>query len=211
MKKVPLLLLACIGLTVFSGILRGRIDSRWGREEMTASAERIESMPKTLGMWHADELSKLSDSASRMLRCEGNVVGSYVEESTGHQVSMVFLVGPTGPLAVHTPEVCYGSNNFSVVENRAQKIITDVDGTDHEFSVITFKENRAGNRLLRVYYAWNYDGNWRSPAHPRTSFAGRPMLHKIQIATHALTTNGEADAGERFLIDNLPNLGALIK
>lgn len=212
MKKATTLLVACIGLTVFSGVLRGRMDARWGGEEMTAAANRVESIPQSLGNWQAAELHNLDEAAKRMLRCEGDVVGSYVDQSSNDLVSMVFLVGPTGPLAVHTPDVCYGSSNFTIAEKKRKKVIIDSEGESHEFSVITFKENRAGNRLFRVYYAWNHDGEWKSPPHPRTSFAGIPMLFKIQIATNViLQTKDEVDAGERFLQQNLPLLDEIYK
>lgn len=205
MKKSSVLLFACLSLTVFSGILRGRIDYRWGAsDELIAAAERVGTIPMSLGDWVATEKEQLSDSAVKMLRCTGNLVGAYANPKN-ELVSMVFLVGPAGPLAIHTPDVCYGSNNYSTVEAKRKKTIVDSEGNEHEFSVITFKENKAGNRLLRVYYAWNYEGDWVAPAMPRTAFAGIPMLYKIQVATNAISQNDEeSDAGERFLQENLP-------
>ena len=139
-----------------------------------------------------------------MLQCTGNLVSTYVDSSQpNRQVNMIYLVGPAGPLAVHTPEVCYGSNNYQVVERARSKTITDVDGKQHAFSVITFRENRAGNRRLRVYYGWNRDREWVAPSIPRTAFAGVRSLHKLQIATH-LEGDEEVDAGERFLQESLP-------
>ena len=207
MNKTTTLLIAGLVLTILSGILRGRIDTRWASHELQQAAVRVNSIPKTLGDWTAPELRQLDDDAARMLRCEGHTVGSFQEQGSKDLVSMVLLVGPAGPLAVHTPDVCYGSNNYTVARNRERKIIVDSEGNEHEFSVITFKENRAGNRLLRVYYAWNHAGEWVAPSSPRTSFAGIPMLYKIQIATHAIHGGeGDIDAGERFLQENLPQL-----
>ena len=192
-------------MTVFSGVLRGKIDYRWGvSDELVAASQRVDAIPTSLGDWVAKEKEQLSDAAVKMLRSTGDFAGSFVNPAN-ELISMVFLVGPAGPLAIHTPDVCYGSNNYSTFEAKRKKTIVDSEGNEHEFSVITFQENKAGNRLLRVYYAWNYKGDWVAPAMPRTAFAGVPMLYKIQVATNAISRNdGELDAGERFLRENLP-------
>ncbi len=206
MKKSTQLLIACFVLTVLSGVLRGRIDSRWGIEELTNAANSVESLPLSFGDWSTDEITSLDEEAANMLRCAGNAVGSY-RNPAGELVSMIYLVGPAGPLAVHTPDVCYGSSNFRVFETTKPTAIVDANGNEHDFSVITFKENKAGDRPLRVYYAWNRNGEWVAPSVPRTAFAGVPMLYKMQVATHSVEKDENGlDAGERFLRDALPHL-----
>jgi len=204
MNKI--ILAACLALTVLSGIVRGRLDQRWGiSPEMSEAAERVHSIPSQLGEWTARELTGLSDETVNMLRCDGNVVGQYVHRTNGGHASMVFMTGPAGPLAQHTPEACYGSNNFSIHEKTKQIVVEDLAGQKHDFSVVTFKENNAGDRLLRVYFAWNRDGEWVAPASPRTSFAGVRHLYKIQVATNDISDN-EIDAAQKFLRENLPML-----
>lgn len=195
----------CVALTVLSGVLRGVIDQRWGvSEEMQAAALRVESLPEQVGDWKATHITVLDEEAANMLRCAGSTVRSYVHAETGEAVSLIFLVGPAGPLAIHTPEVCYGSSNFTTVEARKRKLIKDVKGNEHPFSFITFSENKVGQRLQRVYYAWNRGGKWMAPDSPRTSFAGIPMLYKVQVATNAIGGETEMDAAEKFLRDSLP-------
>ena len=205
--KTLILLVLCVSLTVLSGFLRGMVDQRRGMAQgMKEAAIRVEALPEKIGDWKATRVEPLDDDAASMLRCAGSTVRSYVNTQTGESVSLVLLVGPAGPLAVHTPEVCYGSLNFTTVQPRQRKIITDVNGNEHPFAFITFEENKVGHRLQRVYYAWNRSGTWVAPHSPRTSFAGVPMLYKAQIATNAVGDQAEMDAAEKFLRESLPLL-----
>lgn len=205
--KTVLLLIMCVSLTILSGVLRGMVDQRWGMDESSnEAAVRVEGLPEQLGHWKAVHVDELDDEAKKMLRCVGNTVRNYVHEQTQESVSLVLMVGPAGPLAIHTPEVCYGSANFTTAEKRQQRLIKDVNGDEHPFSVITFEENKMGKRLLRVYYAWNKAGDWKAPASPRTSFAGVPMLYKLQLATNSIDESTNMDAAEKFLIENLSAL-----
>lgn len=201
-----ILLVACIILTVLSGVLRGRIDYRWGvSEEFQAAAERVNAMPTQLGGWKTGGLEKLDKQAKQMLRCTGDVFGTYIN-SSGEQVNMTCLVGPAGPLAIHTAEVCYGSSNYTVLGQVERITLVDDAGEEHQFAVVMFEENRAGNRPLKVYYAWNRDGKWIAPESPRTAFAGTSMLYKLQVATMAIDEDGDQDAAANFLKQNLPKL-----
>ncbi len=211
MKSTNIILIAGLILTILSGVLRGKLDSRWNADQLTAAAERVNALPAELGGWTAKQIKPLPDPAVEMLRCPGSAVGSY-SNSKGDLVSAVFLVGPAGPLAVHTPDVCYGSNNYTIHEPTRRTTIVDANGIEHPFSVITFRENSAGNRLLRVYFAWHDEGAWVAPEVPRTAFAGTPMLYKLQVATHSVTKDEtNLDAGERFLRDSIPLLQQMLK
>ena len=206
MNRTSVLLICCLCLTVLSGYLRGTIDSRWGNQELTQAAEVVVSTPNVLGSWTTSEKNSLDVEAAKMLRCSGNFVANF-SNSKGDLVNVVMLVGPAGPLAVHTPDVCYGSNNYTIHEPTRQTTIVDENGEEHQFSVITFRENNVGERLLRVYYAWNRSDEWVAPGFPRTAFAGVPMLYKIQVATNQVSRDAnDLDAGERFLREALPRM-----
>jgi len=201
------ILLACLFLTVVSGVIRGRMDQRWGpTPEMVAAADRVAAIPTQIGSWQAITLDQLSAEAVAMLRCTGNVFRVYAHQSTGKRVTVVLMVGPAGPLVMHTPAACYRGSNYRHQQSRTRKQIVDRVGNEHEFSVTTFRENNAGDRLLRVYYSWNHRGQWQAPAGARTAFAGVPMLYKSQGATHDIA---DVDAAETFLRDALPELQAV--
>ena len=202
-----LLLTVCVALTILSGVLKGTMDHRWGySDEFQHAAERVNEIQPTLGGWTTTELQPLEDQARKMLRCTGDVFGVY-RNAAGEEVNMTFLVGPAGPLAIHTAEVCYGSSNYAIQGGVRREKLVDVSGIEHEFAVVRFKENRAGNRPLKVYYAWTEgNANWVAPQSPRTAFASVPMLYKIQVATYAV--NQKDDAAVNFLKQCLPFLRA---
>ena len=203
-SKLTLLAL-CVALTLLSGVLRGVVDQRWGYgEEMLQAAERVASFPMEIGPWKATEDGKLDDEAAAMLRSVGSVLRRYTHEATGETISLVFLVGPAGPLAIHTPEVCYGSNNFTVVDPRGRSIVEDVQGNEHPFSVVTFAENDLRQRRQRIYYAWNHQNTWIAPEQPRSAFAGLPMLYKVQVSTYLQGDGERQDAANKFLSVCLP-------
>jgi hypothetical protein len=203
----------CLALTLGSGVLRGRMDYRWGpSSEMLAAAGRVAELPVQIGAWQAVRREHLDEQAVAMLRCTGNILRVYMHEPTGRQVSLALMVGPAGPLAVHTPEVCYRSTNYREQESRRRTRIVDRAGGRHDFFVTTFRENRAGERLLRVYYAWNLNQEWVAPAGARTAFAGVSMLYKIQAATFVGEGDEpEADAARDFLEDALLEIQAAFK
>ena len=208
-----LLPLICLLLTLASGVLRGRIDHRWGpTEEMRVTAERLEELPRTIGPWQATgEFSSLDEETVKMLRCTGNVYADYVDPASGEKVSVILMYGPAGPLAVHTPDVCYASSNFTQRRDRRRETIAgDADQT-HEFWSIEFEENAVGNRPLQVTYGWKSSEAWVAPHEARTAFAGIPVLHKVQVASHDVTQGSKVGAGVRFLSDALPILEEICK
>ena len=211
MIRRNILLLACLVLTISSGVLRGRVDYRWGvSEDFLMAAERVRAIPKQLGEWEAEKMERLDEQAQSMLRVSGDVFARYATP-TGEHVSMTFLVGPAGPLAIHTAEVCYGSANYTIQGGVQRETIIDDAGTEHQFAVVVFRENRVGNRPLKVYYAWNKGDRWIAPVSPRTEFAGTPMLYKIQIATADVGAddNTHVDSAAKFLKQNLPKLNQI--
>lgn len=212
MKHTKILLVAGLTLTLLSGLLRGYIDQRWGASEtMQRAAAKTTEFPKAFGAWKLvnDDggFRELDPDSTNMLRTEASLVGRYQHRETGQQVLMIFMIGPAGPLAQHTPDVCYASMNYELIDDRRGVQIRDRDNQEHAFSVASCRERRPGGGLVRVYYSWNQQGRWRAPAIPRTAFAGVPMLYKIQVSTTDVPEeNGVPDAGEQFLRDSLPAL-----
>ena len=76
-------------MTVFSGVLRGKIDYRWGvSDELVAASQLVDAIPTSLGDWVAKEKEQLSDAAVKMLRCTGDFGGSFVNPANSVSVRM---------------------------------------------------------------------------------------------------------------------------
>ena len=118
----------------------------------------------------------------RMLSCAGYVNRQYVNRKTGQTVWLAVMLGPAGPIAVHTPEVCYSSRAYQIQDPRTGISITDSREQAHTFWSVFFRGMTPSADQLHVCYAWYGKGGWEASTSPRFEFAGEPMLFKLQIA-----------------------------
>lgn len=203
--------LACgllLALTLFSGVLHGRMSNRWGPTSRLAEAGQLLSgLPDEIGDWQqAGPAQELSGEAAAALECSGYVIRNYVHRDTRETVTVGLLVGRAGPMSVHTPEVCYSSREFPMVAGPERQVLKTADGVQHEFWRTTHKSTRLEGTALRAYYGWNDGQRWTAAEHPRFAYAGKPYLYRLQLAVPAPLAADEhyEDAGLRFLRDLLP-------
>jgi len=141
-----------------------------------------------------------------MLECTGYFVRNYQNQATGDLVSVTLLLGPPGPISVHTPEICFPSKNYQVLGKREQVAISGADGEDDQFWALSYKANNLRGDTLRVYYAWSTGGRWSASGDPRFKFAGQPYLYKIQLSS-PLPPGADLESDDpcrKFLQDFLP-------
>jgi len=118
----------------------------------------------------------------QMLSCAGYVNRKYVDRETGDVVSLAIYVGPPGPIAVHTPEVCYSSRDYTAEGARKRVDFPGSNEIGHTLWNTRFRSNNAIGERLSVYYGWLADDAWTAAESPRFAYAGSPMLFKLQIA-----------------------------
>lgn len=177
------LLTVLLSITLLTGALHGRLTQRWGPvPDLAAAAEHLNSFPREFGDWQLLNMTPMEESTVQMLECAGYVNRQYVNRKTGETVSLAIMLGPSGPIAVHTPEVCYSSRAYSIQEPRKSISLTDSKGQVHSFWSLAFRANTLSADQLRVCYAWCENGLWEASKSPRFQFAGRPLLFKLQIA-----------------------------
>jgi hypothetical protein len=154
-------------------------------------------------MQSSDQLDKVSKN---MLECDGYFARTYVHQGTGDTVSVTVLLGPAGTIAVHIPEICYGSKNYSSRSERRRVAIAGQTRVKDEFWMIDFRRDNLRGDTVRSYYAWSTGRGWMAPDEPRYAFAGQPYLYKVQLS--GLTpTEGEHEMDSschRFLQDFVP-------
>ncbi len=136
----------------------------------------------------------MADSEIRMLSCAGYVNRKYINRDSGRTVSLAIYVGPSGPISVHTPEVCYSSRDYIPEAGHKREEFTDSSNRKHSLWGITFRANNAVAERLRVYYGWLADEEWLAADSPRIAFAGSPILFKLQIAALVPPGSGSEDA-----------------
>ena len=196
--------LIAMGLTVASGAVFGKMSNRWGpSQDSLAAASKLESFPEEFGNWKLQSEERMSDNVVKMLECSGHISRVYVNQESGERVSVAVIVGPSGPIAVHTPEVCFSSRAHKTLESRQA---TAVGNSDDQLWAMTFESNDLNANLIRVYFGWTPGNRWEATKNPRVSLAWCPYLYKIQLASHLpagtdLTSN---DPCKNFLKDFIP-------
>ncbi len=176
-------------LTLFSGVVHGFLDGRWSTPaDMQAKGKLLDQIPQRFGDWALTESTPLDDGAARLLRCYGANVGVYKNEKTSDVVSAALLFGPRGPIAVHTPEVCYSSIGTTQVGETVVETISTTT-RQHQFWSAEFAENSQPDPTLSVWYAWSDGGTFQASRYPRVWLT--ESLYKIQVAGPIGTASNE--------------------
>ena len=194
--------LCAIALVGLGGRIHGELSNRWGvATDVIALGERLRQVPLELGDWRAREDKELSESTISLLECKGYLNRSYVHQGTGEVIAVAVMFGPKGPIAVHTPEVCYSSREVQQNEKR-QAVSADYDGKENHFWKLSFSTNTLEKGKLSVMYAWSDGGAWQASEAPR--FWATDYLYKIQTAAQGL--GGKETSTDEFLRVFLPEL-----
>jgi hypothetical protein len=169
-----------LGLTLFSGVVHGYLDGRWSSKTDSISiGGRLQDLPQRSGDWVLSRTSELSEGAAQMLQCYGSEMREYRNEQTDARVNVAVLFGPRGPIAVHTPEICYSSNGTSPTRPRQIESISTVTRR-HELWSVQFSRNQEPQPSLEVWYAWTVGARWQASKYPR--FWVTENLYKVQVA-----------------------------
>src|SRR5205814_1464998 len=133
---------------------------------------------------------------------------------TGSVVSLLVACGRPGPVAVHTPEICFPGAGYQPT-GEAPRLTLDLPrgGAPVEYRAATFKHaDEATPEQVRVVWLWNGKGAWSAPDNPRWQFAGLPVLYKVYVTAEFLPRNAETDGDvcRDFLREILPALDAVI-
>lgn len=196
-------LFLAVTLTLTGGALFGQYSQRWGPPpDLQAAAAQLELMPEAIGPWRVVEAKSLDESIVGMLECAGHVNRQYLNGESGAVVKIFAIVGPPGPTAVHTPEVCYSSRAYEKTATRELESIKSSTGVEHAFWRIDFSSRNLMASKLRVYYAWSRGQRWEASEAPRYQHAGAPLLYKIQLAANTppdAIMKGQEDPCREFL------------
>jgi hypothetical protein len=194
-------------LTLATGVIHGWMRNRWGpTADAQAAVRRLQGIPEQFGDWRCQATEKLDAASLKMLECHGYLVRRYVNQRSREIVSMFLLLGPAGPIAVHTPEICFPSHAYKSRSERQQVSINNSQGPADEFWALTYQASNLRADVLRVYYGWSTGSRWIAPADARFAFAGSAYLYKIQLSAGVPPgVNPEtSDTARRFLADFVP-------
>lgn len=194
-------------IAVASGLSHGWLDGRWvDKPDVEAIGAKLKDLPEQLGEWSLVENQELPKAAISILQCYGHSLNVYRNSKTGSRLSVALLFGPRGPIAVHTPEVCYSGVGIEQSGKTEMEVIR-VDEEVHTFWRVNLLSKPALKPALEAYYAWSDGGNWQAADYPRVWLTGE--LYKIQLACSP-TEPGQSPDAIQFLQLFLPKIQPLL-
>jgi hypothetical protein len=195
---------ATVGLTLIlvGGVAHGLMSNRWGVPvDQQARGQQLREIPLVIGPWEATEDKEMAESTIALLECQGYINRIYVHQLTGEAVSVAVLFGPKGPIAVHTPEVCYSSRDYTQKKER-QPTAIDAEGVTAELWNLDFEANNIEKSRMTVYYGWSDGQGWQAAERPR--FWRTDYLYKVQTSCQPSGAGGDPTLD--FLSHFLPAL-----
>ncbi|TWU54479.1 hypothetical protein Poly51_31980 [Rubripirellula tenax] len=202
-----LALVVLVSLVLVSCLVHGYLDGRWAANtNLQDQGKLLEGIPSQVGQWKLSKTSELDEKASQLLRCFGSTVREYSNEATGESVNVAIMFGPRGPIAVHTPEVCYSSVGTEIVRERDIESIA-VGEMKSDLWSVQFATDSSDIPSLDVWYAWSSGGPWEARENPR--FWLTDNLYKIQVA--GPVGSGEHRPVKEFLTEFLPAASLALK
>jgi len=170
--------LSAVLAVLITGVVHGVWTDRWTTLE-AATTPRLEQLPLTLGDWHGQNVEMDKRFLGPVTGC---IHRRYVNQRSGVAVSLTLVSGRPGPVAIHTPDVCYVASGFQTAST--EKFVPRLDSSvpAAEFMTAQFVKNKSADQTnLRVFWSWNADGRWVVADTPRFAFAPCRVLYKLHL------------------------------
>jgi hypothetical protein len=166
-------------VVVAFGVAEGLLTNRWHvSHEPEQAAERLAGLPLRVGTWEGEAETMDADEVTKA-ELTGYARRRYVDPQSGAALSVLLVCGRPGPIASHTPDLCYLGNGYRLAAApERQRIDTDPPA---ELWVGQFDKDSAVPERLRIAWSWTATGAWSAPDNPRAAFARAPALYKVYV------------------------------
>jgi hypothetical protein len=171
-----------VAVTFSAAILHGRWTNRWGSPTALGEAANVFArLPSEFGGWHKLKSEELTANVRGILQCQDYVQAVYENQQTSEQVLLTLLLGPPGPMSVHTPEICYASVDSVEIGSR-KRVQLPPESSENSAWMVQFREaHQPAQGITRVYYTWGDGLSWNAVEEPRITYGGSPYLFKMQV------------------------------
>jgi hypothetical protein len=196
-------LAAAIAIVLGYGLAHGVLTNRWRLpSELQASAAKLSRVSLTLGNWEGKDTNPLDAQDLAIGEIVSYLSRVYVHRDSGNMRSLLIVCGRPGPVAAHTPEVCYVGSGMELIQKSRQTISWNPSQPPMECFVDQFRPLAAGSANQRqVLWSMTDDGRWQAPENPRWTFRKGQALYKLYLV-RPLELEGdspETDSGLEFL------------
>lgn len=207
-------MLLAVAILVVAGAIERKIRQARSRSAPVAEGVlRLEQVPMRFGSWIGRDIP-MDPVILRVAECAGYRNREYVNSINGRTVELGIMVGLPGPMAEHTPEVCFPALGFTLVKKSFQRVPAATflgRGVPGELASMEFV-NPNQQRPLCVWHSW-FDGKeWVRPDYSRLSLTNRDLLFRLQVSGFQVPDpfsddgSKNIDPAEEFLKDALPEL-----
>ncbi|GHT11108.1 hypothetical protein FACS1894170_04240 [Planctomycetales bacterium] len=201
-------------ITVYSGSLTGR----WGTPFAVNEARTVlKSLPLTIGNWEAAKEGELDKSSITMLGVQDSyITRSYKNTITQNVVHITIILGPSGRVTVHTPEICFGGKDYVKESERVSVPINiQIDNgakiiEDSFWKVDFVGKSLDTNNRISFYYAHSDGGPWVATKNARWEFSKHRYAYKLQAQAYSASSSEDksTDTVKEFLNEVLPEIHA---
>jgi Protein of unknown function (DUF3485) len=176
--------LLLIAGTIGAGVIHGRMTNSWKISPTSRIAgERLKAaLPEDFGNWRFDHKNEFPPEVLSILEHPAYFSRVYQHVQTGDTITIAVIAGQPGPVAVHTPEICYSARDYAISGTRAKYEVVAADGRSHSFWKLALDSRHADGMPLEVVYGWSTGTQWEATERPRYSFGGSSHLYKLQLA-----------------------------
>jgi hypothetical protein len=203
-------LVAAIVLVISAGVAQGLWSHRWtASREIAAAVAHLDGVPMNFGEWEGQN-EELDRAQLEMAEISGYLMRRYKNRRDGSALSILLVCGRTGPISVHSPDICYAGAGFQL-EGDAVRHTVKSDAVPRPAGFWVGDFFKTGNTVpehLRIYWSWNATGEWAAPENPRPFFAGSQVLYKLYVIIDSTgrTARPGTDRGAAFIEELLPQL-----
>ena len=174
-------------------VAHGWIRSRWDFDaEATRRGNSMQNLPNNLVVG-SEKLRKTSTTSfSTNLKCEHYFDHVYYNQELDASAEVATFFGNAGPIAVHTPDVCYRHSDYKIVDTQV------LDVGEHQFKLVVMERKSVDQARIHVCFAWLREDHWEVTDSPRFAYAFTRHLYKMQmvIGHPSLTISREENSGE---------------
>lgn len=210
----------CLAFIAALTFATGLSMSRYEASRMKNAAEftgLMKSIPEEFGdeesgIWKRTEASELPDYAIDQLKVDDAEHWTYVNEKNGEKVAVSFLIGPTGRLGVHTPEVCLAGGGYQVHQERVREEFSKPEGESGDadtFWQVSINNRMAPDHLYVVYYGLGTGKTWWAKEKPRYELSRFPFILKLQVETYMTGDLEKYNPAREFLKAFLPEIAKI--
>jgi len=203
-------LIIVVGLTLVTSFSMSRYQVDLDAK-ITKYTDLVRKIPEKFGDWERVGTEKIPDYAVIELRIKDSEYWLYENTKTKALVSVSILVGATGRLGVHTPEICLSGDNKVARENRIEAtfktVLPNGQEVNNAFWRVAFDETGQPGVKRLFYYAMGTGSVWYAANDPRYDLARYPFMLKMQAESIMLDSEKEGeDTVYEFLAAFLPEI-----